>query len=77
LPSSWNGGNSDYHDKICQHLSLSFNQKPRHFNFPLKLSPPKIIPIRMLKRKNTMLTRGRCFKPILFNFKLCKMNSNH
>ncbi len=44
---------------------------------PLKLSPPKVIPIRMLRRKNTMLTKGRCFKPMLLKFKFCKMNSNH
>jgi hypothetical protein len=63
LPSSWNGSNSDYHGKICQHFSLPLN-------LPLKLSPPKVIPIRMLRRKNTMLTRGRCFKPMPLKFKL-------
>jgi hypothetical protein len=31
----------------------------------------------MLRRRSTMLTRGRCFKPMPFKFKLCKMNSNH
>jgi hypothetical protein len=31
----------------------------------------------MLRRKSIMLTRGRCFKPTLLKFKLCKMNSNH
>jgi hypothetical protein len=70
LPSSWNGNNSNYRGKICQHLSLPLNQKPRHLNLPLKFSPPKVIPIRMLRRKNTMLTRKRCFKPMPLKFKL-------
>jgi len=30
-----------------------------------------------VKKKSTMLTRGRCFKPMQFKFKLYKMNSNH
>ncbi len=77
LPSSRNKNNSDYHDKICQHLSLPFNQKLRHLNLPLGLSPPRVIPVRMLRRRSTMLTRGRCFKPMPLKFKLCKMNSNH
>jgi hypothetical protein len=77
LLSSWKGNNSDYHGKICQHLLLPLNQKPRHLNLPLKLSPPRVIPVRMLKRRNTMLTKGRCFKPMPFKFKLYKMNSNH
>jgi hypothetical protein len=76
LPSSWNGSNFNYHGKICQHLLLPLNQKPRHLNLPFKFSPPRVIPIRMLRR-NTMLIRGRCFKPMLLKFKLCKMNSNH
>jgi len=70
LPSFWNGSNSDYHGKICQHLPLPLNQKLRHISLPLKLPPPKVIPLRMLRRKNTMLTRGRCFKPMPFKFKL-------
>jgi hypothetical protein len=77
LPSSRNGSNSDYHNKICQHLPLPLNQKPRHFNLSLKLSPPRVIPVRMLRKRSIMLTRGRCFKPMPFKFKLCKMNSNH
>jgi hypothetical protein len=77
LPSSWNGSNSDYHGKIYQHLSLPFKQKPRYLNLPLRISPPKVILVRMLRRKNMMLTRGRCFKPMPFKFKICKMNSNH
>jgi len=77
LPSSRNGNNFDYNGKIYQHLSLSFNQKPRHLSLPLKLCLPRVIPIRMLKRKSTMLTRGRCFKPMQFKFRLYKMNSNH
>jgi hypothetical protein len=76
LPRSWNRSNSDYHGKICQHLLLPLNLKPRHLSLPLRLSPPRVIPVRMLRR-STMLTRGRCFKPMLFKFKLCKMNSNH
>jgi len=77
LSSSRNINNSDYHDKIYQHFSLSFNQRPKHFSLPLKLRPPRVIPIRMLKRRNTMLTRGRCFKPMQLKFRLYKMNSNH
>jgi hypothetical protein len=77
LPSSWNGNNSDYHGKICQHLPLSFNQKPRHLNLPFKLCPPRVIPIRMLRRRSTMIIRGRCFKPMQFKFRFYKMNSNH
>jgi hypothetical protein len=76
LPSFWNGSNFDYHSKICQHLPLPFNQKPKHFSLPLRLSPPRVIPIRMLRR-STMLARGRCFKPMPLEFKLYKMNSNH
>jgi hypothetical protein len=76
LLSSWNGSNFDYHGKIYQHLPLTLNQKPRHFNLPLRLSPPNLIIVRM-RRRNTMLTRGRCFKPMPFKFKLYKMNSNH
>jgi hypothetical protein len=77
LPSSHNGSNSDYHSKIYQHLPLPLNQKPRHLSLPLRLSPPKVILIRMPRRRSTMLTRRRCFKPMPFKFKLCKMNSNH
>jgi hypothetical protein len=77
LPSSHNGNNFDYHGKIYQHLLLPFNQKPRHFNLPLKFSPPRVILVRMLRRRSIMLTRGRCIKPMPFKFKLCKMNSNH
>jgi hypothetical protein len=77
LPSSRNRSNCDYHDKICQHLPLPLNQKPRHFSLPLRLCPPRVIPIRMLRRRNTMLTRRRCFKPMALKFKLCKMNLNH
>jgi hypothetical protein len=70
LPSSRNGNNSNYHGKICPHLPLSLNQKPRHFSLPFRLSPPRLILIRMLRR-------GRCFKPMPLKFKLYKMNSNH
>jgi hypothetical protein len=76
LPSSRNGNNYDYHNKICQHLSLPFNQKPRHLSLAFKFSQPRVIPIRMLSRRSTMLTRGRCFKLMPFKFKLYKMNSN-
>jgi hypothetical protein len=64
LLSSQNGSNYDYHGKICQHLSFPLNQKPRHLSLPLKLCPPKVIPVRMLRRRNTMLTRRRCFRPM-------------
>jgi hypothetical protein len=77
LPSSWNENNFDYHSKIYQHLLLPLNQKLRHLNFPLRLSPPKVILVRVLRRRSKMLTRGRCLKPMLLKFKLCKMNSNH
>jgi hypothetical protein len=77
LPSSWNGSNFDYHGKIYQHLSLPLNQKPRHLSLPLRLSPPKVILVRMLRRRSTMLTRRTCFKPMPLQFKLYKMNSNH
>ncbi len=75
LPSSRNGSNSDYYNKIWQHLSLPLNQKPRHLGLPLKLSPPRVILVRMLRRRNTILTIGRCFMPL--KFKLCIMNWNH
>jgi hypothetical protein len=77
LPSSQNGSNFDYDNKIFQHILLPLNQKPRHLSLPLTLSPPRVILVRMLRRRNTMLTRGRCFKPMPLKFKLCKMNSNH
>jgi hypothetical protein len=77
LPSSWNGSNFDYYGKISQHLPLPLNQKPRHFSLPFKLFPPPIILVRMLRRRSTMITRGRCFKPMSLKFKLYKMNSNH
>jgi hypothetical protein len=77
LLSSQNGNNSDCHDKIYQHLLLPLNQKSKHLNLPLRLSPPRVIPIRMLRRRSTMLTRGRCFKPMSLKFKLCKINLNH
>jgi hypothetical protein len=77
LPSFHNGNNSNYHDKIYQHLLLPLNQKPKHLNLALRLSPPRVIIVRMLRKRNTMLTRGRCFKPMPFKFKFYKMNSNH
>jgi hypothetical protein len=77
LSSSRNGSNSNYYNKIYQHLSLPFNQKPRHLNVPLRLSPPRVILVRMLRRRSTMLTRKRCFMPMPFKFNMCKMNSNH
>jgi hypothetical protein len=77
LPSFRNENNFDYNGKICQHLPLPFNRKPMHLSLPLKLSPPRVIPVRILRRRSTMLTRGRCFKPMSLKFKLCKMNSNH
>ncbi len=64
LPSSRNGRNFDYHSKVYQHLSLPFNQKARHLSLPLKLSPPRVIPIRMLRKRSTMLTRKSYFEPM-------------
>jgi hypothetical protein len=49
FPSSQNRNNFNYHGKIYQHLPLPLNQKPRHLNLPLRLSPPRVIIIRMLK----------------------------
>jgi hypothetical protein len=77
LPSSQNESNFDYHGKIYQHLPLPLNQKSRHLNHPLKLSSLRVIPIRMLRRRSTMLIRRRCFKPMPLKFKLCKINLNH
>jgi hypothetical protein len=77
LPSFRNGNNSNYHNKICQHLPLPLNQKLMHLSLPLRLSPPRVIQVRMQRRRSTMLTRRRCFKPMLLKSKLCKMNSNH
>jgi hypothetical protein len=77
LSSSRNGTNSNYHGQIYQHLPLALNQKPRHLSLPLRFSPPRVIPIRMLRRNSTTLTRGRCFQPMPLKFKLYKMNSNH
>jgi len=77
LPSSRNENNFNYHGKICQHFSLPLNQKSRHLSLPLRFSAPRVIPVRMLRRRSTMLTKGRCFKPMSLKFKFCKMNSNH
>jgi len=54
LPSSQNKNNSNYHGKIYQHLLLPFNQKPRRFSLPLKLSPPRVIPVRMLRKEHNV-----------------------
>jgi hypothetical protein len=43
-----------------------------HLNLPLRLFPPKVIPIKMLRRRNTMVTKGRCFKPMPFKLKFYK-----
>jgi len=69
LPSSRNENNFNYHGKICQHFSLPLNQKPRHLSLPLRLSAPRVILVRMLRRRSTMLTKGRCSSP-------CRLNSN-
>jgi len=69
LRSFHNGSNSNNHDKIGQHLLLPLNQKPRHLNLALMLSPPNVILIRMLKRRNTMLTRKSASSP-------CHLSSN-
>jgi hypothetical protein len=57
LPFSQNENNSDYHNNICQHLLLPLNQKPRHLNLPLMFSPPRVILVKMLRRRSTILTR--------------------
>jgi hypothetical protein len=64
LPSSRNEINYDYHGKFCQHFQLPLNQKPRHLNLPFMLCPLRVILVKMIRRRNTMLTRGRCFKPM-------------
>jgi len=43
-----------------------------HLSLPLRLSPPKVTLVKMLTRRNIMLTRRRCFKPMPFKFKLYK-----
>ncbi len=75
LPSSQNRNNYNYHDKIHQHLPLPFNQKPRHLSLPLKLSSQRVIPVKMLK-KNTMLIKESCFKPISLKFKSLRAQLN-
>jgi hypothetical protein len=77
LPSSWNRSNFDYHSKICQHLPLPFNQKLKAPQPSTHAFPPKVIPVKMLRRRSTMLTRRMCFKPMPLKFKLCEMNLNH
>jgi hypothetical protein len=54
LPSSRDGNNSDYHEKISHHLLLPLNQKSRHLNLPLMLSPPRAIPVKMLKKEHNV-----------------------
>jgi hypothetical protein len=49
-----NSQNYDYHDKIYKHLPMPLNQKSRHLSLPLKLSSPRVIPLRMFLKKNTM-----------------------
>ncbi len=63
LPSSRNRSNSDYHGKICQHFSMPFNQKPRHLSLPLRLSPPRVILVRMLKKKTQCWQKGGASSP--------------
>ncbi len=63
-----------------QNLPTSFatpQPKPRHLSLPLRFSPPGVILVRMLRRRSTILTRGRCFKPMPLKLKLYKMKSNH
>jgi hypothetical protein len=69
LPSSHSGSNSDYNNKICQHLPLSLNQKPRHLSLPLRLCPLRVIPTRMLRRRSKMLIRRGASSP-------CNSSSN-
>ncbi len=58
-------------------LASSTTLQPKALSLPLRLSPPRVIPVRMLRRRNTMLIGGRCFKPMSLKFKLYKMNLNH
>jgi hypothetical protein len=51
LPSSQNGSNFNYHDKICHHLPLPLNQKPRHLSLPLRLFTLRVIPSKNAKKK--------------------------
>jgi hypothetical protein len=64
-----NESNFDYCGKIYQHLLLPLNQKARHLSLPFKFSPPRVIAIRMLRKRSTMLTRGGASNP-------CRSNSN-
>jgi hypothetical protein len=66
----------EYNDKICQHLLLPLNQNPRHLSLPFMLSPPKVIPVRMLRRRNTMLTRGSASTHVA-QVKILPLNLNH
>jgi hypothetical protein len=43
-----------------------------HLSLPLRLSPPKVTLVKMLTRKNIMLTIRSCFKPMPLKFKLYK-----
>ncbi len=70
LLSSQNESNFSYHGKIYKHFPLPLNQKPTHLNLPLRLSPPRVVIVRMLRKRSTMLIIGRCFKPMSFNFKV-------
>jgi hypothetical protein len=72
LPSSQNGINYNYHGKIYEHLPLPLNQKPKNFNLPFRLLPPRVILLKILRRRSIM-----CFKPMSFKLKLYKMNSNN
>jgi hypothetical protein len=77
LPSSWNESHSDYHDKISEHLLLPFNQKPRHFNLPLRLFPTKGSSSKNVKKKEHNADKKVVLQAMPLKFKLCKMNSNH
>ncbi len=73
LLSSWNKNNSDYYDKICQHLPLPSKQKPRHLSLPLKLSSPRVIPSNTLERHSI----GSCVEDgvrnLVTNFSMAKL----
>jgi hypothetical protein len=57
--------------------SAALQPKAKALQRSTQAFPPKVIPVRMLRRKSTMWTKGRCFKPMPLKFKLYRMNSNH
>jgi hypothetical protein len=77
LPSSRNKNNSNYHGKNMPASSATPQPKAKAPQPSIQAFPTKGNSSTMLRRRSTMLTRKRCFKPMLLKFKLYKMNSNH